>query len=148
MSETVLNAVGTSAPATAMAQQKGVNMKWFPWLYILIGLAILIVGPATMYQEGGWSTTDYGIVAVIGILVTAVGFMDFRNIRSMANKPIFAAILIILGIILLPLFTYYGAFNGLLGNDYNLSGLSMGGFLLIFAGLGEIYLLRKKPMHM
>jgi peptidoglycan/LPS O-acetylase OafA/YrhL len=157
MSETVLNAVGTSA-GTFPASRKSINLKYFDWLYIFIGLAVLIFGPLTLYYpdnyEDVWTpatnlnTTDVAILAVLGLLIAIFGFLDYRNTKSKANKLYFIPIIIILGIVLIPLYTYYGAFNGLLGNNYDLSGLSMAGILLIFAGLGEIYLIRRPSAQM
>jgi peptidoglycan/LPS O-acetylase OafA/YrhL len=157
MSETVLNAVGTSA-GTYPAPRKSIPLKYFDWLYIFIGLAVLIFGPLTLYYpknyEDVWTpatnlnTTDVAILAVLGLLIAIFGFLDYRNTKSKANKLYFIPIIIILGIILIPLYSYYGAFNGLLGNNYDLSGLSMAGILLIFAGLGEIYLIRRPSAQM
>lgn len=154
MSETVLNAVGTSAAGTVPTPRKTVSLKYLDWLYIAIGLSVLIFGPLTLEYPDGYedvwttakslNTNDVLILAVLGILIAILGFLDYRNTKSTANKPYFAAIIIILGIALIPLYSYYGAFTGLLGNNYDLSGLSMAGILLVFAGLGEIYLLRKQ----
>ena len=156
MSESVLNAVGTSAAGTGPTPRKPMKLKYFDWLYIFTGLSILIFGPLTLYYPKAYAgnyavatslnTTNLAILAVLGLLIALFGFLDWRNTKSMSPKPYFAAIIIVLGIVLLPLYTFYGAFNGLLGNNYDLSGLSMGGFLLIFAGLGEIYLMRQPRM--
>jgi uncharacterized integral membrane protein len=96
-----------------------------------------------------FNTTNFGIIAVIGLLVLIVGYLDYRSVKSMTKKVYFPAIIFILGLVLIPLFTDYGAFNGVLAsNSYNLSGVSMGGILLVFASLGEIYLMRKPMSHM
>ena len=152
MSETVLNAVGTSAAGTAPAPRKTLDLKYFDWLYIFIGVCVLIFGPLTLEYPKGYedvwttasslNTTDVAILAVLGILIAVFGYLDYRNTKSKANKLYYLPIIIVLGIVLIPLYTYYGAFNGLLGNNYDLSGLSMAGFLLVFAGLGEIYMMR------
>lgn len=95
-----------------------------------------------------FDTTASIVISVLAILYLVFGYLDYRNVKSMSNKIYYAVILFILGIPLIPLFTDYGAFNGLLAsNAYNLSGISMGGLLVIFAALGEMYLLRKqRPM--
>jgi peptidoglycan/LPS O-acetylase OafA/YrhL len=158
MSETVLNAVGTSAAGTVPTPRKSIDLKYFDWLYIFIGIAILIFGPLTLYfpdnYEDVWTvatnlnTTDVAILALLGVLIAIFGFLDYRNTKSKSNKLYYIPIIIILGIALIPLYTYYGAFNGLLGNNYDLSGLSMAGILLVFAGLGEIYLIRRPSAQM
>jgi len=67
----------------------------------------------------------------------------------MSNKIYFPVAILVLGLILIPLFTDAGAFNGLLESyDYNLSGVSLGGLLLVFSSLGEIYLMRNPTGHM
>jgi hypothetical protein len=153
MSETVLNAVGTSATGTVPTSRKSIDLKYFDWLYMFIGLGVLIFGPLTLEYpksyEDVWTpatnlnTTDVAILAVLGALIAIFGYLDYRNTHSKSNKLYFIPIIIILGIALIPLYTYYGAFNGLLGNNYDLSGLGMAGLLLVFAGLGEIYLIRR-----
>jgi magnesium-transporting ATPase (P-type) len=159
MSETVLNAAGTSAAGTvAPAPMRTFNLKYFGWLYIFFGFALIVFGYLTIEYPGDYkgdftptssfSTTDFGVIAVVGLLLLIVGYLDYRSVKSMDNKIYFPAIIFVLGLILIPLFTYYGSFNGLLGNDYNLSGVSAGGFLLIFASLGEIVLMRKPMGHM
>jgi vacuolar-type H+-ATPase subunit I/STV1 len=155
MSETVLNAAGTSAAGTvAPAPMRTFNLKYFGWLYIFFGLALIIFGYLTIeypfdYKNdftptSSFNTTDFGVLAVIGLLVLIVGFLDYRSAKSMSTKVYLPAVIFVLGLILIPLFTYYGSFTGLLGNNYNLSGASMGGILLVFASLGEIYLTRMK----
>ncbi|MDG6954141.1 MAG: hypothetical protein JRN33_04060 [Nitrososphaerota archaeon] len=158
MSEKVLNATGASATGIGPAPRKSINLMYFDWLYILIGLSILVFGPLTLYYpksyEDVWTpasslnTTDVAIIALLGVLIAVFGFLDWRNTRSKSNKLYFVPVIIVLGIVLVPLYTYYGAFNGLLGNSYDLSGLGMAGILLIFAGLSQIYLMRKPPMQM
>jgi len=129
------------------------NLKYFGWLYIFFGLALIIFGFLTIEYPldykgdftptSNFSTTDFGVIAVVGLLLLIVGFLDYRSTKSMDNKIYFPAVVFVLGLILIPLFTYYGSFNGLLANNYNLSGVSAGGFLLVFASLGEIFLMRK-----
>ena len=155
MSETVLNAAGTSAAGTvASVQPKTMNLKYFGWLYMFFGACVLIIGDLFLEYPGAYKgvytpaksldTTSVAILSVIGILIAILGFLDYRSVKSNSNKTYFAAIIFILGIALIPLYSYYGAFTGLLGNNYDLSGISMGGFLMVFAALGEIYLLRKQ----
>ena len=159
MSETILNAVGTSAPGTVPgAPMRTINMKYFGYLYIFFGFCLLIFGDLFVYYPGAYKgvytpaasldTTSLGIISVVGILVLVLGYLDFRNVKSMSYKMYIPAIIFVLGLILIPLYSYYGAFTGLLGNSYNLAGISMGGILLVFASLGEIVLMRKKPIHM
>jgi hypothetical protein len=159
MSETVVNAAGTSASGTAMpAAMRTFNMKYFSWLYMFFGLALIIFGYLTIeYPKDykgdftpttNFSTTDFAVLAVIGLIVLIVGYLDYRGTKTMSNKIYFPAVIFILGLILIPLFTYYGAFNGVLANNYNLSGASMGGLLLVFASLSEIYLMRMKSKGM
>ena len=157
MSETVLNAAGTSAAGTvAGAPMRTMNMKYFGYLYIFFGLALLIFGNLFVeYPKAGvgnftpaatFNTTNAGILSVVGILVLVFGYLDFRNTKMRSFKIYVPAVIFVLGLVLIPLYSYYGAFNGLLGNSYNLAGASMGGLLLVFASLGEIVLARKKPM--
>jgi magnesium-transporting ATPase (P-type) len=160
MSETVLNAAGTSAAGTvAPAPMRTFNLKYFGWLYIFFGLALIIFGYLTIeypldYKNNftptsNFNTTNFGVIAVIGLILLIVGYLDYRNTASKSNKIYFPAVVFVLGLILIPLFTDYGAFNGLLAsNAYNLSGVSMGGLLLVFASLGEIFLMRKPMGHM
>jgi hypothetical protein len=159
MSETVLNAVGTSAAGTVPgAPMRTINMKYFGYLYIFFGFCLVVFGDLFVYYpkayEGVYTpaasldTTSLGILTVVGILTLVLGYLDLRNVKSMTSKTYIPAIIFVLGLILIPLYSYYGAFNGLLGNSYNLAGISMGGVLLVFAALGEIVLMRKKPMHM
>ena len=157
MSETVLNAAGTSAAGTvAPTPMRTFNLKYFGWLYIFFGLALIIFGYLTIeypYDYKGdftptssFNATNFGVIAVIGLLILIIGYLDYRSTASKSNKIYFPAIIFVLGLILIPLFTDYGAFNGVLAsNNYNLSGVSMGGLLLVFASLGEIFLMRK-PM--
>ena len=156
MSETVLNAAGTSAAGTvAGAPVRTASLKFFGYLYIFFGLALLVFGDLFLYYPLAYkgvytpathlNMTAIAIVSILGILYAVLGFLDYRNTKSKANKIYYAAILFILGIPLIPLFTDYGAFNGILAsNAYNLSGISMGGLLVVFAALGEMYLLRKQ----
>ena len=160
MSETVLNAAGTSAAGTvAPAPMRTLPLKYFGWLYIFFGLALIIFGYLTIEYPGDYkgnftptssfSGTDFAVIAVIGLLVLIVGFLDYRNTKSMSNKIYFPVAILVLGLILIPLFTDAGAFNGLLESyDYNLSGVSLGGLLLVFSSLGEIYLMRNPTGHM
>jgi hypothetical protein len=161
MSSTVANAAGTSAGGmVSMAPTKTLNMKWFDYLYIFVGLALIVFTylnleypldyKSNFTPTSSFDTTAFAIVAVIGILIVIFGFLDYRNVKSMSSKVVFPAIIFVLGIVLLPLFTYkYASFNGLLeSNNYNLSGVSVGGLLLVVASLGEIYLMRKTPAHM
>jgi magnesium-transporting ATPase (P-type) len=161
MSETVLNAAGTSAAGTVTPMgPRTFNLKYFGWLYIFLGFCIIIFGYLTIeypkaYDNNFTATsnfnwTNFGVIAVLGLLILIVGYLDYRGVKSMSSKIYFPAIIFILGIALIPLFTDYGAFNGILAsNNYDLSGISMGGFLLVFASLGEIYLMRtKKPPGM
>jgi magnesium-transporting ATPase (P-type) len=160
MSETVLNAAGTSAAGTvAPAPMRTFNMKYFGWLYIFFGLALIIFSYLTIEYPldykgdftptSNFSSTNFGIIAVLGLLVLIIGFLDYRSTKSMSNKVYFPAVIFVLGLILIPLFTDYGAFNGVLAsNNYNLSGVSMGGLLLVFAALGEIFLMRNPTGHM
>jgi len=160
MSETVLNAAGTSAAGTvAPAPMRTFNLKYFGWLYIFLGLALIIFGYLTIEYPGDYkgdftptssfSTTDFGVIAILGLLVLIVGFLDYRSTKSMSNKIYFPAVIFILGLALIPLFTDYGAFNGVLAsNNYNLSGVSLSGLLLVFASLGEIFLMRNPTGHM
>jgi vacuolar-type H+-ATPase subunit I/STV1 len=155
MSETVLNAAGTSAAGTvAPAPMRTFNLKYFGWLYIFFGLMLIIFGYLTIEYPldykgnftptSNFSSTDFAVIAILGLLVLIFGFLDYRNTTSMSNKIYFPAVIFVLGLILIPLFTDYGAFNGVLAsNNYNLSGVSMGGLLLVFASLGEIFLMRK-----
>lgn len=135
------------------------DLKYFGWLYVVFGVLLALFGDLNIafpYSYKGdfsfaskFMTTDAAVITVIGLLVAVIGFLDYRSVKSMSNKIYFPAIILVLGIVLLPLFTYYGAFNGLLeSNNYNLSGASLGGLLLVFASLGEIYLMRKTPAHM
>jgi hypothetical protein len=153
MSETVLNAAGTSAAGT-VTPMRTFNLKYFGWLYMFLGVAFILFSYLTIEYPydykydftptSSFNWTDFGVIAVIGLILLIVGFLDYRSVKSMSNKIYFPAVVFVLGIILIPLFTYYGAFNGVLeSGDYNLSGVSMGGILLVFAGLGEIYLMRR-----
>lgn len=160
MSETVLNATGTSAAGTvAPAPTRTFNLKYFGWLYIFLGLAIILFGYLTIEYPKGYENnfkaatsfngTEFGVIAVLGLLILIVGYLDYNSVKSMTKKIYFPAIIFILGIALIPLFTDYGAFNGLLAsNNYDLSGVSMAGLLLVFASLGEIFLMRKPMGHM
>lgn len=161
MSETVLNAAGTSAAgAVGAAPMRTLNLRYFGWLYIFFGLCLLIFGNLFLEYPNAYegvytatsslNTTAVAVISVLGILYVILGYLDYRNTKSMSNKIYYAVILFVLGIPLIPLFTDYGAFNGLLAsNAYNLSGISMGGVLVVFAALGEIFLLRKqRSMHM
>jgi hypothetical protein len=158
MSETVVNAAGTSATGTVGTAPMGprkLNLQYFGWLYVFFGFALIVFGYLTIEYPldykgdftptSSFSSTDFGVIAILGLLILIVGFLDYRSTKSMSNKVYFPAIIFVLGLILIPLFTDYGAFNGVLAsNNYNLSGVSMGGLLLVFAGLGEIYLMRMK----
>ncbi|MDE1857740.1 MAG: hypothetical protein KGI26_01560 [Thaumarchaeota archaeon] len=157
MSETVLNAAGTSAAGTvAGAPMRTVKMQYFGYLYMFFGLCLLVFGNLFVeYPKAGignftpaasFNTTNAGILSVVGILVLVLGYMDYRGAKMSSFKIYFPAVIFILGLVLIPLYSYYGAFTGLLGNSYNLAGASMGGLLLVFASLGEIVLARKKPM--
>jgi len=142
-----------------MAPMKTINMKWFDYLYIFVGLALIVFTYLNLEYPYSYKydftptksfdTTAFATVAVIGILIAIVGFLDYRNVKSMANKWYYALIVVILGIALLPLYTYYnGYWTGIFGDNYNLAGVSLAGLLLIFAALGEIYLLRQSSKHM
>jgi magnesium-transporting ATPase (P-type) len=155
MSETVLNAAGTSAAGTVSMAPRTFNLKYFGWLYIFFGISLIIFGYLTIeypldYKNNftptsNFNTTNFEVIAILGLLILIVGFLDYRSVKSKSNKVYFPAVIFILGLVLIPLFTDYGAFNGVLAsNQYNLSGVSMGGLLLVFAGLGEIYLMRMK----
>jgi hypothetical protein len=158
MSETVVNAAGTSATGTVGMTPMGpgkLNLKYFGWLYVFFGLVLIIFGYLTIEYPldykgdftptSNFSSTDFGVIAVLGLLILIVGLLDYRNTKSMSNKIYFPAVIFILGLILIPLFTDYGAFNGVLAsNNYNLSGVSLGGLLMVFASLGEIYMMRMK----
>jgi magnesium-transporting ATPase (P-type) len=156
MSETVLNAAGTSAAGTVTgAPTRTINLKFFGYLYIFFGIALLVFGNLFLEYPKAYkgvytptaslNTTAVAIVSILGILYAVLGYLDYRNVKSRSNKIYYAAILFILGLPLIPLFTDYGAFNGILAsNAYNLSGISMGGLLVVFAALGEMYLLRKQ----
>ena len=160
MSETVLNAAGTSAAGTvAPAPMRTFNLKYFGWLYIFFGAALVVIGnlfieypksyKGDFTATSSFNTTEAAVISVIGLLVLVIGYLDYRSAKSMSRKMYFPAIIFVLGLILIPLFTDYGAFNGLLAsNAYNLSGISMGGLLLVFASLGEIVLMRKPMGHM
>jgi len=155
MSETVLNAAGTSAAGTvATTPMRKLDLKYFGWLYMVFGLAVIIFGDlAVEYPKAykgnltatsSFSTTDAAVISAIGLLVAIIGFLDYRSTKSMSNKVYLPAIIFVLGLVLVPLFTDYGAFNGVLESAaYELSGVSLGGLFLIFASLGEIYLMRK-----
>lgn len=155
MSETVLNAAGTPAAGTAAAPTRALNLRYFGWLYMFFGACLLVFGNLFLeYPKAdenvfttakSFDTTASIVISVLAILYLVFGYLDYRNVKSMSNKIYYAVILFILGIPLIPLFTDYGAFNGVLAsNAYNLSGISMGGLLVIFAALGEMYLLRKQ----
>ena len=157
MSETVLNAAGTSAAGTvAGAPVRTIKAQYFGYLYMFFGFCLLVFGDLFLEYpkayEGNYTpaaslnTTAVGIISVIGMLVLVLGYLDYRNSKSSSFKIYIPAVIFILGLVLIPLYTDYGAFNGLLGNSYNLSGISMGGLLLVFAALGEIVLSRKKPV--
>jgi peptidoglycan/LPS O-acetylase OafA/YrhL len=161
MSKTVLNAAGTSAGGmVSTAPTKTINMKWFDYLYIFVGLALIVFTYLNLEYPysykydftptSSFDTTAFATVAVIGVLIAIFGFLDYRNVKSMSNKVYYAVIVFILGIPLIPLYTYYnGYWTGVFGDNYNLTGVSLTGLLLIFAALGEIYLLRKQSsMHM
>jgi len=134
------------------------NLKYFGWLYMFMGLATIIFGYLTIEYPYGYNndftattnfnTTEFGVIAILGLLVLIFGYLDYRNTKSMSNKIYFPAIILILGIVLIPLFTYkYASFSGLVSsNNYDLSGVSVAGIMLVVASLGEIYLMRmKKP---
>lgn len=156
MSETVLNAAGTSAAGTVGATpMRTVNLKYFGWLYIFFGACLVIFGDLFVYYPKAWEgvytpastfpTTAIAILSSLGILYVILGFLDYRSVMAKSYKVYYAAALFILGIPLTVLYTDYGAFNGILAhNAYNFSGISMGGLLIVFAALGEIYLLRKQ----
>ena len=157
MSESVLNAAGTSAAGTvAGAPVRTMKMQYFGYLYMFFGFCLLVFGDLFLEYPKAYkgdytpvaslNTTAVGIISVIGILVLVLGYLDYRNSKSSSFKIYIPAVIFILGLVLIPLYTDYGAFNGLLGNSYNLSGISMGGLLLVFASLGEIVLSRKKPV--
>lgn len=132
-----------------------VNMKYFGYLYIFFGFCLVVFGDLFVYYPGAYKgsytpaksldTTSLAILTVVGILLLVLGYLDYRNAKSMSFKSWIPAIVFVLGLVLIPLYSYYGAFTGLLGNSYNLAGISMGGILLVFASLGEIFLGRKKP---
>jgi hypothetical protein len=130
------------------------NLKYFGWLYMFFGAATILFTYLNIeypyaYKPdftptSNFNWTDFGVAAIIGLLVFIVGFLDYWSARSMTKRIYFPAIIFVLGIALIPLFTDYGAFNGILeSNAYNLSGVSLGGLLLVFASLGEIYLMRR-----
>jgi magnesium-transporting ATPase (P-type) len=161
MSSTVANVAGTSAGGmVSMAPTRPVNLKWFDYLYIFMGVALIVFTYLNLeypldYKNNftptsNFDTTAFATVAVIGILIAIVGFLDYRNVKAKSNKVYYAAIVFVLGIPLIPLYTYYnGYWTGVFGDNYNLTGVSLAGLLLIFAALGEIYLLRKQSsMHM
>ena len=160
MSETVLNAAGTSAAGTVTtAPMRTIPLKYFGWLYIFFGLALIIFGYLTIEYPldykgnftptSNFNATNFGVIAVVGLLVLILGYLDYRGTKAGNNKIYFPAVIFVLGLILIPLFTDYGAFNGVLAsNAYNLSGVSMGGLLLVFASLGEIFLIRNPTGHM
>ncbi|MDG6981232.1 MAG: hypothetical protein JRN51_09020, partial [Nitrososphaerota archaeon] len=116
MSEKVLNATGASATGIGPAPRKSINLMYFDWLYILIGLSILVFGPLTLYYpksyEDVWTpasslnTTDVAIIALLGVLIAVFGFLDWRNTRSKSNKLYFVPVIIVLGIVLVPLYTF------------------------------------------
>lgn len=155
MSDTVLNAAGTSAAGTVgAAPMKTVNMKWFGYLYAFFGLCVLVIGDLFIEYPKAYKgvytpaaspdTTAIAIFSIVGILLLVFGVLDYRSAKASTYKVYIPAVVFVLGLVLLPLYTDYGAFNGLLGNSYNLSGISMGGFLMVFAALGEIVLIRKQ----
>ena len=157
MSETVLNAAGTSAAGTvAVAPMGKMNMKYFGYLYMFFGFCLLVLGDIFVYYPGAYKgsytpaksldTTSLAILTVVGILVLVLGYLDYRNTKSSSFKSYIPAVIFVLGLVLIPLYSYYGAFTGLLGNSYNLAGVSMGGILLVFAALGEIVLMRRKSV--
>ena len=157
MSETVLNAAGTSAAGTvAGAPMRTMKMQYFGYLYIFFGFCLLVFGDLFVYYPKAYKgvytpatsldTTSLALLSIIGLLILVLGYLDFRNAKSSSFKAYIPAIILVLGLVLIPLYTDYGAFNGLLGSKaYNLAGISMGGLLLVFASLGEIFLARKKP---
>ena len=143
-----------------MAPMKTINMKWFDYLYMFVGVVLILFTylnleyPYSFKYDftptSNFDTTAFATVAVIGILIAIMGFLDYRNVKSMANKSYYALVVLVLGIALLPLYTYYnGYWTGSFGDNYNLAGVSLAGQLLIIAALGEVYLLRKQgSMHM
>jgi hypothetical protein len=154
MSETVLNAAGTSTAGTVTTPMRTIPLKYFGWLYMFFGLALIIFGYLTIEYPfdykgdftptSNFNNTNFEVIAIIGLLVLIFGFLDYRGTKAKDNKIYFPAVIFVLGLILIPLFTDYGAFNGVLAsNNYNLSGVSLGGLLLVFASLGEIFLMRK-----
>ena len=156
MSETVLNAAGTSAAGTvAGAPSRTIKAQYYGYLYMFFGFSLLLFGDLFLEYPKAYAgnytpvaslnTTALAIISVIGLLTLVLGFLDYRNSKTSSFKIYIPAIIFVLGLVLIPLYTDYGAFNGLLGNSYNLSGISMGGLLLVFASLGEIVLSRKKP---
>ena len=139
---------------------KKINMKWFGYLYMFVGVVLILFTYLNLEYPYSYKydftptksfdNTAFATVAVIGILIAIMGFLDYRNVKSMANKWYYALVVLVLGIALLPLYTYYnGYWTGIFGDNYNLAGVSLAGLLLIFAALGEVYLLRKQgSMHM
>jgi hypothetical protein len=140
-----------------MAPMRKMNMNYFGYLYMFFGFCLLVLGDLFVYYPGAYKgsytpaksldTTSLAILSIVGILVLILGYMDYRNSKSMSFKIYIPAVIFVLGLILIPLYSYYGAFTGLLGNNYNLAGVSMGGILLVFASLGEIALMRMKSAH-
>jgi hypothetical protein len=163
MSETVLRAAEISAAGTTTPIQKTTNLKYFDWLYIFFGLVVLLLGNYLLYTAtAGFNAAASEVISIVGVLLVILGYLDFRNVKSKTYKIYIPIIIAILGIVLLPLFTYEpyppnlwsGIFINLNNcysfsscakvNGYDLSGISGGGFLLLFAALGEIFLMRKR----
>ena len=109
MSEAVTHAV--EAPGSAVAppnQRKFINPKYFSYLYIAIGALVIVFGNAALANTSKYYPTfngsDAGVLTVFGLLFIILGYLDYRNVKTGANKPYLAAILFFLGVIFMLLF--------------------------------------------
>lgn len=109
MSEAVTHAV--EAPGSAVApssQKKFINPKYFSYLYIAVGVLVIVFGNAALANTSKYyptfNSSDAGVLSVFGLLFIVLGYLDYRNVKSGANKPYLAAILFVLGVIFMLLF--------------------------------------------
>lgn len=104
MSETVTNAVeaptGGNVPSV---KKKLINPKYFSYLYLTMGLVILIFGNAAFYGNP-FNAYDSAIFSAFGLLFLVLGYLDYRSVKAGASNIVYPIVIFILGVVFMLLF--------------------------------------------
>lgn len=92
-------------PSASEPAKNQLSRKTISYIYMLVGLLFIVGTPLAFYSYPVVNYNDIGVGVVMGLIILAVAYWDFRGSKSMTRSWA-PYIILVLGIVAIFLFSY------------------------------------------